>query len=152
SGRRVFLKYPAVLANEWRNVVGYYYDPSSGYLARVTDLGGNRTAYSYNTRGELTRVDHRDASDNTHGSQVFTYFNNGQLGRDVVDLNGWVTRNQTFTYDARGKRTSMHDPFGRDSSVYNVLGQLIFSEKAERHDLRITEYSLDALGNIISRS
>src|SRR5690606_26686720 len=60
--------------------------------------------------------------------------------------------NQTFTYDARGKRTSMHDPFGRDSSVYNVLGQLIFSEKAERHDLRITEYSLDALGNIISRS
>jgi hypothetical protein len=98
----------------------YAYDPAIGVLSTVTDVLGNGFSYAYDAEGRI------DTLTNITGSaqkilDVRRYDADGELVRRIVSGSGSGAnnlRNDTLTYDMRGKALSN----GVDVVSYAPLG------------------------------
>jgi len=107
------------------NKAFFSYEPNFHQLSAAVDLRGNSTQFSYDAKGNLTRI--QDALNNAtqltydaHGlarSVSDPLSNSVQIGRDP---NGYATsvvdplnRTANLTYDAQGRVASVADPAGK---------------------------------------
>ncbi|MFQ5965289.1 MAG: RHS repeat-associated core domain-containing protein, partial [Candidatus Scalinduaceae bacterium] len=129
--------------NQLGHRLDYFYD-AVGRLESITDESSAEIVrYHYDTTGRLVRKD--------LGNGVYTtlkYDNAWQL-TELINYkpDGNILSKFTYTYDERGRRTSMTTLEGRWDYVYDNLGQLTAWTTP---DGRYVEYKYDALGNRIT--
>jgi RHS repeat-associated protein len=128
------------------HLLTYHYD-AAGRLESMTDESGAEVVhYSYDATGRLTRK--------TLGNGVYTTYEYDAAGQvlHLVNFNAGssVLSQFDYTYDNRGRRTSMDTLDGKWIYEYDDLGQLthaVFdSANPEIPDQDLT-YLYDALGN-----
>lgn len=104
-------------------ITRYEYD-SAHQLTAVTDPTGNRTGHGYDAAGNLVETTTPNGAatpDAGDGTIRATYDTLGQLTRiDYAD----ATPDVTFSYDAAGRRTSMTDGAGTQTYTYDLADQL----------------------------
>lgn len=152
-----------------------------GRLMIEVDANQNKTSYKYNQRGECTAVINAKGKEKTmrydafsrvvyefdqlrtiyeyddsnnsvtirqpdKGREVKTEFNAFGDKISFTDFNGAIT---SFTYDVNGQLIEKNGPLGLQSFyTYDRAGQLIKESK----DGRITQYSYDAAGRVLSKT
>jgi RHS repeat-associated protein len=149
--------------------VEYFFD-EFGRHQRMTDSAGGDTRYEYDTAGRLWKL--RDATNAVlveylydpagrllrinKGNGTYTTYGYDAAGQILHLFNyapgGGVNSRFDYTYDSRGRRTSMGTIDGDWTYEYDATGQLIYAQLASTNpqipsqDLR---YVYDALGNRI---
>jgi YD repeat-containing protein len=120
--------------------LSYQYD-SLGRLASISDgTGAKIVSYTYDTDDRLTRKD--------MGNGTYTTYEYDADGR-ILDLinyapNGTINSRFDYTYDSRGRVTSMNTLQGTWSYTYDDLGQLTGWTAP---DGTYATYTYDAMGN-----
>ncbi|ENM5771362.1 hypothetical protein V4V48_003074 [Vibrio mimicus] len=108
------------------------YTPSQ---AITTDARGYRRTATYNTVGQLIRLD-----EPLSAYQTYRYYPDGKL-QSTTDSKGNVT---TIQYDNLGYRSQLDDPdMGRWTYRYNAAGELIYKQDANGV---VTTLTYDSLG------
>jgi len=160
NGRLVTLKHPSQLAprvgGQPADSVRYAYDATTGELADVYDLLGNRFHYGYNSRGERVRIEMPGGFVDTLGFDT-----DGRLVLDRIrNAGGALYRNTRLTYrDPMNVDSAINQNGWHDTTVISRsgLGHLVGfqygtpTENQFNFPGRVwsTElYSLDPLGNL----
>lgn len=134
-------------ADQLGHATNYQYD-AAGRLSKVTDEHGTvLAAYSYDAAGRLSRKGLGNGVYTTYG-----YDAAGQLLHLInYNTDGSVVSRFDYTYDSRGRRTSMTTVDGAWTYEYDDIGQLSHAVFASgdpasipNQDLR---YVYDAMGN-----
>jgi RHS repeat-associated protein len=155
NGRRLSLQYPTAFGSL---TAAYEYDRVTGELTTVTDLQGKQIQLGYDYRGSLVQ---RLFPSPTGAGQVFAerfhFTDDGDLDLWGLRAPGSTrdsARNQTFTYDARGKQLTLYDSLvtngGQEAAVYDGLGQLLQSTSRVNGTYSTSVYTLDGIGNVLS--
>jgi RHS repeat-associated protein len=99
----------------------YERDSVSNRMLRVTDSWNQKTAFSYDTNGNLLSTTFLEGtSDETTSSATYTNFDN------VASVTDSLNRTSNFTYDGKGLLTSAKDWLDRESTfTYNERGQIL---------------------------
>ncbi|MRR29892.1 RHS repeat protein, partial [bacterium] len=130
------------------NVLNYLFD-SAGRLSIITDENTNQVVhYEYDAVGRLARK--------TLGNGVYTTYGYDAAGELTHLVNNApddsVLSRFDYTYDSRGRRTSMATSYGTWTYSYDDMGQLIHAVLASI-DPSVADqdlsYGYDALGNRI---
>jgi RHS repeat-associated protein len=126
--------------------LNYYYD-SAGRLESMNDENGKRVVlYTYNAAGHLARKEVGNGMYTTYACDPA-----GQVLHLVNTLsNNTVISRFDYTYDSRGRRTSMDTLDGKWDYGYDDLGQLtraVFASRTNDIPNQDLTYIYDALGN-----
>jgi RHS repeat-associated protein len=155
AGRRISLTLPAVVGGTQQ----FSYDAITGNLGSVTDLLGNRFAYSYDAAGRMDSLEYpgkifEKSSFNAGGElwrrREVAY--NTFIGTDSGFATNGVIHDDTLFYDARGKIVKANVILQRIVNSYSGLGAMTSSymrDSTAPAGIHITEeaYEQDALGN-----
>jgi RHS repeat-associated protein len=152
--------------------VEYFHD-SNGRRQRITDSTGGETRYEFDSSGRLSKL--RDASNAVlaeylynpggrtsrlnKGNGTYTTYAYDAMGQ-LLNLTNFapddtLSSQFDYTYDSRGRRTTMTSLDGTWTYSYDATGQLLTATFASINFLipsRWLEYSYDGLGNRISSS
>ncbi|MFT3791350.1 MAG: PASTA domain-containing protein [Rudaea sp.] len=122
----------------------------SGNLATSTDSIGTVKSYSYDSAGNETRADVRDASSNLLSRTDHTYDANGNKLTETVwrTVGGTLTaQTTTFAYDASNRLVATTDALGNVSRTeYDAAGRVTAQVDALG---RRTTMTYDALGRLV---
>src|SRR6266480_4052579 len=143
--------------------MSFAYDPQSGQLQSVTDLGGSRYTFGYNRRTELASLTYPGDY-----AETFAYDADGRLTTDTIRNTFDPTfprlpalvRATAYRYDDRGGLLSSVDAIGSQDTLtltYSGLGHLATSKLTQHgyleyggpdvRDVTAETYTLDALSN-----
>lgn len=126
---------PISFTNKDGKTTSYEYD-SRGLLQKETRPGGLSTTYAYDARGNLTLTTRPDGT-----SDKRTVNGNGQVTQIQNSTKNAV--DESYTYDALGRRTKMVDSSGTTTYSYTKVGQLASSINGAGQAMT---YSYDAAG------
>lgn len=140
---------------------------NNGTVRWSKDGNGNRTDYSYDTKGNLLRVDPPAGSG--LGATVYTYdtlsrpktitdgrgfkrqYTYDPIDRvrriEFFDTSGTLVRTDTYVFDKNGNRTERNDTVGTTLDEYDAKNRL---KKTTLPGARVTTYSYDANDNLAS--
>ena len=105
-----------------QQTVSYVRDPLSNLITSATDALGRKTAYSYDSHGNVLSITRLDGTANAI-TTVLSYTSDFNQVASVTDASGKVTR---FGYDSKGNLTSVHDANGNLTQFgYNAQGKLV---------------------------
>ncbi|HCC07038.1 MAG TPA: hypothetical protein DEP72_02565, partial [Clostridiales bacterium] len=119
--------------------LSYKYD-NIGRLVNVNDKGKNLTSYTYDSIGRLTE----ETNNITGIKSDYRYYSSGNL-QSLIHYNGEDIENAyTYQYNRSGNRTQKVDGGEQTDYVYDSLGRLKTTNKADTSE----NYEYDNLNNI----
>ena len=137
-----------------------------GQVCSITTADGNKTTYSYDSVGNLTKITPPSATGTTQlaattftytpdgsvatetdgrgDTTTYTYNPNGQVTKTAYSGPGTTASTVTLGYDADGNLTSRSNGTGTEAYTYNPVGELATSSDAGA----TTTYGYDPIGNL----
>jgi len=151
---------PASPAGPAVNVTTRYGYDDAGRLSSATDPRGNTTAYARDAAGRVTATTDvagrvKATAYDAAGRTITATAPDGQITTTAYTPDGQVAsvaypdHAVTLGYDAAGRRTSMKDPMGTSSWVYDPVGRVTRAQDASG---AVIGYSYDAAGNQVQVS